>query len=227
VSWRATICARRGAFVLDVDVEVDNGPLVVLGPNGSGKTTFLRVLAGAVAPERAEIVVDDRPFAHHGWHLPMEARRVGYVPQGCGLFPHLTVLGNVAFGVSNGDRARAMAFLTEIGCAALAERDVRTLSGGEAKRVALARALVMEPAMLLLDEPLAALDALARQRTREFLADRLHRFAGPTVLVTHDLRDAEAVGGRCIVLEGGRVVQSGRLAELRANPATPFVAAVV
>ncbi len=235
--WRAEVRARAGDFTLDVALEGDARPLALVGPNGSGKTTLLRVLAGAVRPEAAEIEIDGAVLhsSARGVEVPIEHRRVGYVPQGYGLFPHLSVLDNVAFGLSTGARRvdrrarheRARAVLDQLGVGALGPRLPGGLSGGEQQRVALARALVIEPALLLLDEPLAALDATARRAIRGFLAEHLRAFGRPCVIVTHDVRDVAALDLQVCVLEGGRVVQRGDLAALRAAPATDFVAEFV
>ena len=235
--WRAAVRARIGTFELDVELDVEGGALALIGPNGSGKTTFLRVLAGAVEAERAEIVVAGEVLAssRDGVHVPMDRRRVGYVPQGYGLFPHLSVLDNVAFGLSTGPHKlkglrrerKARDILEDLNCATLADRRVAGLSGGEQQRVALARALVLEPELLLLDEPLAALDVAMRRAVRAFLAERLQAFGRPSVLVTHDARDVAALGARICALEDGRVVQTGSLRALREAPATDFVAEFV
>lgn len=235
MSWRADLCARVGDFVLDVTLDGGAGTLALIGPNGSGKTTFLRALAGAVPTERADIEVDGQILARAGHATPIEARRIGYVPQGYGLFPHLTVLDNVAFGLSTGARRlpraarrdRARALLGELDCADLADRRVTGLSGGEQQRVALARALVIEPALLLLDEPLAALDATRRRAVRRGLVARLAAVGRPAIWVTHDVRDVAAMDAPVCVLDAGRVVQRGSLAELRAAPANAFVAEFV
>ena len=236
-TWRASLQVRLGAFTLDATLEGDAGPLALIGPNGSGKTTLLRALAGAIVAEREDIEIagDVLASSSRGVHVAMEQRRVGYVPQGYGLFPHLSVIDNVAFGLSTGARrlargercAKARALLDELGCSALAGRRVDGLSGGEQQRVALARALVIEPELLLLDEPLAALDATSRRAVRSFLAARLEAFGRPTVIVTHDVRDILALRARVFVLEAGRVVQSGSLDELAEAPATEFVSEFV
>ncbi|MEM9070104.1 MAG: ABC transporter ATP-binding protein [Myxococcota bacterium] len=233
MSWRASIRARLGEFVLDVELEGDTRPVAVVGPNGSGKTTLLRALAGAVPAERAEVVVGARVLASTTRRIlkPMEERRVGYVPQGYGLFPHLRVLGNVAFGLTGsglakGDRLRrARAILEDLNCAALAYRKVHSLSGGEQQRVALARALVVDPLLLLLDEPMAALDVGTRRGVRGFLRDRLK--GRPALMATHDVRDAVALEAEIYVLHEGRVAQRGRVDALRAAPANEFVAEFV
>lgn len=233
MSWSATMRASVGDFVLDVSLGAEGGVLALVGPNGSGKTTALRVLAGALEAEHAQIEVGARVLASAaGDRVPMERRRVGYVPQGYGLFGHLSVLDNVAFGLSlrphrlaRAERhARAQRMLEALHCGELARRPIRGLSGGEQQRVALARALITEPDLLLLDEPLAALDATTRRSVRRYLAEHLPQLCGPCVLVTHDVRDVEAIAEGVVVLERGRVVQRGSLDELRAAPASDFVA---
>lgn len=231
--WRAGVKVRVGALDLDVVLQGGNGSLALIGPNGSGKTTFLRLLAGAIKADHAEIVLDGQVLTstRDGVEVPIERRRIGYVPQGYGLFPHLTVLENVAFGLSTGTRKlpraqryqRARAILEDLGCRGLADRWVSGLSGGEQQRIALARALVIEPALLLLDEPLAALDAAARRTVRGFLAERLQAFGRPTILVTHDVRDVIAFQAKVCVFERGRIVQTGSLDELRLAPSSDFV----
>ncbi len=237
MSWRASIALRLGTLGLDVELQGDSGVTAILGPNGSGKTTLLRAIAGAVPVTRASIAVGDRVLADtaRGIDRPIEQRGVGYVPQGYGLFPHLRVLENVAFGLSTGGgrmsrSARssvARAMLERLDAAELAERSVGELSGGEQQRVALARALVIEPSLLLLDEPLASLDVRRRQSVRGFLAEQLSRWGRPALLVTHDVRDVAALGARVVVLDEGRVVQQGTLQELRANPKSELVAELV
>ena len=235
--WSASVKTRLGAFDLDISIGGDTAPVALVGPNGSGKTTALRVLAGSVHAEQAEISVQGRVIesTDKGIRMPIERRRVGYVPQGYGLFPHLTVLDNVAFGLSTGPnrvamrarRSRARQVLDELGCADLVERRVDRLSGGEQQRVALARALVLDPDLLLLDEPLAALDATRRRAVRGFLADRLTAFARPSIIVTHDVRDVAALGATIVVLDNGRVVQTGPLDAVQRAPANDFVAEFV
>lgn len=236
-AWRVHVRARIGTLDLDVDLAGDEAPVAVVGPNGSGKTSLLRIVAGALPALAGKIVVNDVVLydSESAVDLPIEQRRIGYVPQGFGLFPHLPVVENVLFGLSNqapppsrDERIRhAMAMLAALGCTALADRMPGQLSGGEQQRVALARALVIEPRLLLLDEPLAALDATSRRSVRAVLAERLGQLRRPSIVVTHDVRDVEALGAGVYVLEGGRVAQRGSVAELRANPASDFVAEFV
>ena len=223
-----------GALQLDARLEGGVRPVALVGPNGSGKTTLLRTIAGAHRPSAGAIAVGERVLfdSARGIDLPPEERRVGYVPQGYGLFPHLRVLDNVSFGLPGASRrdentrATAMAVLKHLGAGHLSERWPDTLSGGERQRVALARALVTEPHILLLDEPLAALDAAARRTMRRRLAKRLAEQALPALVVTHDIHDIVALNADVHVMEEGRIVQRGSAAALAARPATEFVAEV-
>ena len=220
-----------GTLVIDVALRATAGepPTVIVGPNGAGKTTVLRMILGGVRPRAGHVRLGGAPLFDRGagLDLPVEERRIGFLPQRYALFPHLDVRANVAYGAPGHTRAerqrQAMAALEELGVAALAARAVADLSGGEAQRVALARALAHRPRALLLDEPLAALDAAVRQDTRAFLTERLRTLGVPTVIVTHDRDDAAAFGGEITVLEAGQVTPRGRLEDLAARPATPFV----
>ncbi|HKH25836.1 MAG TPA: ABC transporter ATP-binding protein [Acidimicrobiia bacterium] len=236
MSLEARVGVELGAFSLDVAVDAAPGETVVLlGPNGAGKTTALRVIAGLLALEVGRVAIDgevlDEPSSET-W-IPTERRPIGYVFQDHALFPHLSALDNVAFGlrargVRRGEADRqAQEWLERVGVAGSAQARPRSLSGGQAQRVALARALVLEPRVLLLDEPLAALDATARVDTRRELRRHLDRHAGARVVVTHDPVDAMTLGDRVIVIEAGRMVQAGRLAELRERPRSRYVADLV
>ncbi len=230
MNWRFAVTLSLGTLELDVALEGDIRPVALMGPNGAGKTTLLRVLAGARRPNAGRIEVNGRLLFDSETLVerPPEERRVGFVPQGFGLFPHLRVVDNVAFGrldLPRADRRRlARERLEEMDCGDLADRRPSMLSGGETQRVALARALLAEPDMLLLDEPLSALDVVARRTLRRYLADHLRQHARPALVVTHDVRDVLALDARVYVIEGGRVAQSGTAAELAAHPATPFIA---
>lgn len=233
MSCSVRLRAELGALRLDVRLEAQTDPTVVVGPNGAGKTTLLRMIAGAYRPESGVIRIGAKPVfdSSIGLNVPPEERRVGYVPQGFGLFPHLRAVDNVAFGLSLGPRRKplderrdaARALLRELDCEHLAERLPRRLSGGEQQRIALARALIVEPELLLLDEPLATLDPSSRRKLRRFLAEHLAERGRPAIVVTHDVRDAEALGADIVVLEGGRITQHGSTQELRNEPATEFI----
>jgi len=237
MSWQVSLRARRGSLRLDVQLEGDDAPVALVGPNGSGKTTLLRLIAGAHPPDAGRVRLGARTLydSESATYVQPERRRIGYVPQGYGLFPHLRVLDNVAFGLSTSARRLprserhrlARAQLSALGCDDLHDRLVGDLSGGEQQRVALARALVTGPDLLLLDEPLSAMDVAARRSLRALLADHLRTRACPSLVVTHDVRDVVALGAKVYVLEAGRVVQQGSVAELRKAPASDFVAEFV
>jgi molybdate transport system ATP-binding protein len=218
-----------GALAIDVAFEAGLDPLVIVGPNGAGKTSALMMILGGSRPRTGRITLDGKPLFddQKNVDVPLERRRIGFLPQRYALFPHLDVVGNVAYGIvapsRDERRQRALQALRDLDAAALATRRPVELSGGEAQRVALARALASRPRALLLDEPLAALDASVRRDVRRFLADRLRAWRVPTVVVTHDVSDAEALGGDIIVIERGAIVQRGRLADLAADPRTDFV----
>lgn len=234
MSWRIELSLTLGALELEVEMSGGMAPVSVIGPNGSGKTTLLRTIAGAHRPQRGLACVGEQVLldTEAGLDLPPEDRRVGYVPQGHGLFPHLRVIDNVRFGCAHGadgrrrsgSRDAARALLADLGCASLGDRWPAGLSGGESQRVALARALMIHPRILLLDEPLAAMDAGARRALRSYLGSYLARRAIPAIVVTHDARDVRALGGPVYVLEGGRIVQHGDPETIAASPATDFVA---
>ncbi len=224
-----------GSLQLDVDLRVEGGSVTaVLGPNGAGKTTLLRCLAGELAIGSGRIALDGRALDEppHVFVRP-EHRGMGAVHQDGLLFPHLTALENVAFGprakgapVAQA-RSAAAAWLERVGLDDLSGVRPARLSGGQAQRVALARALASEPAALLLDEPLSALDATTRPEVRRELREHLAAFTGPTVLVTHDPIDALALADRVAVVEHGRIVQEGTVAEMAARPRSRHVADLI
>lgn len=232
------LCGRlqRGALQLDVDLQVAAGStLALVGPNGAGKSTCLQLLAGLLRLQAGELQLGatmlDAPAT--GQFVPPETRAVGYLPQDPLLFPHLSVRDNVAYGLRARGVAAAAAhataghWLARVGLADFAARRPRSLSGGEAQRVSLARALAAGPRMLLLDEPLAAVDASARLQLRRELLRQLTDFAGPRVLVTHDVVDAFALADSIAVLEAGRIVQAGAPAEIGSRPHSAYVADLV
>ena len=226
----ATLAARG----LDVDLALAPGECVaILGPNGAGKSTLLSVLAGTLRPDSGQAVLAERilyaDVPQRIW-LPPYARGVALLAQDPLLFPHLSVLDNVAFGRrAAGDAPRAAReaareWLGQVEAAEFAPRRPAELSGGQAQRVAIARALAAQPALLLLDEPMAALDVGAAPMLRRVLRRVLH---GRTALiVTHDLLDAVLLASRVVVLDGGRIVESGPTHEVIRHPRTPFTARI-
>ncbi len=203
---------------------------VVFGPSGAGKTTLLRCIAGLERPERGFIRFGDEVWldTEAGVWVPPQRRRVGFVFQDDVLFPHRTVWGNVVYGLRGMGRAertrRVAEMLRLLELEALADRYPRTLSGGQRRRVALARALAPGPRLLLLDEPLAALDAPARQEVRRRIRQVLARTGIPAVLVTHERDEALAMGDRMAVVLDGEVVQVGPVEEVWSRPASPAIA---
>jgi molybdate transport system ATP-binding protein len=233
VSLDAQISLTLDQFTLEADVRVANGEtLAVLGPNGAGKTTLLRALSGLLPLDGGRITVDDVVVDEPATDIFVqpEQRSVGVVFQDYLLFAHLSALDNVAFGLRRrgmrraAARERARALLADVGMDARASAFPRELSGGQAQRVALARALAIEPALLLLDEPLAALDAQARVDTRHHLRGALEHFRGARILVTHDAIDALTLADRLCILEQGRVVQEGSADEVIEHPRSEYVA---
>ena len=208
-------------FELDVELSIGGETVALVGPSGAGKTTVLRAIAGLRRPDRGRIALGNRAWfdATAGVDLPPERRSVGLVFQEYALFPHLTVRANVAFGGA----ARVDELLERFGIARLAGEKPATLSGGERQRVALARALARDPSVLLLDEPLSALDAHTRAAVRAQLQDLLGELALPALIVTHDFGDAAALADRIGVVIDGRMRQLGTAAELVERPADAFV----
>jgi molybdate transport system ATP-binding protein len=219
---RIDIALGLRGFELDLDLEVGVETLALAGPSGAGKTSVLRAIAGLARPDRGRIESEGTSWfdARRGIDVPPEQRSVGLVFQDYALFPHLNVERNVAFSAANG----VGELLDRFGISHLAQARPAELSGGERQRVALARALAREPSVLLLDEPLAALDAQTRARVRTELREHLHAAGLPTIVVTHDFADAAALADRIGVLVAGRLAQVGNAHELIAAPATPFVA---
>jgi len=226
LSLHATMLVKRGGFALDLDMTIFAGETVaILGPNGAGKTTLLRALAGLV-PLTGHVELDGDVFddSATGVHVPTEKRRVGLVFQDHVLFPHMTVLQNVAFGLGREGEGIAMTWLNNAGLGSKAGAMPRELSGGQAQRVALLRTMATQPRLLLLDEPLAALDVTIRAEVRRELSRQLAGFRGVRILVTHDPLEAIALADRLVVLEHGRIVQSGSPADVTARPRSRFVA---
>ncbi|MFC9679802.1 ABC transporter ATP-binding protein [Streptomyces sp. NPDC056948] len=226
----AHLVVDRGAFRLDVTLAAAPGDVVaLLGPNGAGKTTALRALAGLAPLTSGHLALDGRRLDG----IPPESRPVGVVFQDYLLFPHLTALDNVAFGPrcrGTGKaeaRAQAAEWLDRMGLADHAGAKPRRLSGGQAQRVALARALATLPRLLLLDEPLAALDARTRLEVRAQLRRHLAEFEAVAVLVTHDPLDAMVLADRLVVVEHGHVVQEGTPSDIARHPRTDYIARLV
>ena len=224
---------QAGELRLAVDIAVEAGETVaVLGPNGAGKTTLLRTLCGLRPLASGRLVLDGRVLDEpdRGTFVPTQERSIGVVFQDLLLFPALDAADNVAFGMRatgvgrREARTQAIAWLDRLGLADRAAAAVGDLSGGEAQRVALARALAPKPRALLLDEPLASLDAEVRGTVRRQLREHLSVHEGPCVLVTHDPLDAAVLADRVVVLEHGHVTASGGLVDLVARPRTAWAA---
>ena len=232
----ADIQLRLSRLNLDIAFTVEAGEVVaLLGPNGSGKSTTLRALVGLLPLAGGRIVLDgtvlDDPAEHV--KIPPEKRPIGLMFQDYLLFPHLSTLENVAFGLrakgtdKKAARDKASQTLARLGLEGLAEAKPGSMSGGQQQRVAMARALVTDPRLLLLDEPLAALDVSTKTDVRRLLREVLRQSNAANVLVTHDLLDAVALGDRMIVIQDGEVVQTGTPAEVTARPRSSYVADLV
>ncbi len=202
--------------------------LAIIGPSGSGKTTTLRLIAGFERPDHGEVWFEARMLSGPGRHVPPESRGIGFVFQDYALFPHLTVLGNVTFGLkglsARERRRRAEEVLDLVGLTLFAQRYPHELSGGQQQRVALARALAPKPKLILLDEPFSSLDAGLRESTREEVRSILKQTGTGAIMVTHDQEEALSFADRIAVIREGRLEQVGRPEEVYHHPATPFVA---
>lgn len=222
------VTKRFGHVVALDDVSIalaDTEVLALVGPSGCGKSTLLRSIAGLHPIDGGTITLGGELVDDGHRSVPPERRRIGLVFQEHSLFPHLTVAGNVEFGVRDRDRgARAGDMIDLVGLAGYGERYPHELSGGERQRVALARALAPSPALMLLDEPFASLDTNLRARVRDDVVEILRATGTPAVFVTHDQRDALAVGDRVAVLRDGRLVQIGTPVDVFHRPVDRFVA---
>jgi molybdate transport system ATP-binding protein len=225
-----------GSLELDVAFSIEQDEVVaLLGPNGAGKTTLLRAVAGLVPIAQGRVELDGEVLedAATGRYVPTDKRSIGFVFQDYLLFPHLSVLDNVAFGLRARGRSRAEAaaiageWLDRFGLRRYAAVRPSALSGGERQRIALARALAPAPRVLLLDEPLAALDATTRVDVRHDLKRHLDSFAGYRVVVTHDALEAMTLADRLVVIEEGHLVQSGSPVDVAERPRSRYVADLV
>jgi molybdate transport system ATP-binding protein len=236
LSLEVAVKLSLGALNLDMELRADEGEVVaLLGPNGAGKTTLLRAIAGLVPIASGSVKLDGEVLEDPsiGRYVPTERRSIGVVFQDYLLFPHLSVLDNVAFGLrARGtgkaeSNERAMRWLDRVGLGRYAKSRPSVLSGGERQRVALARALAPDPRLLLLDEPLAALDATTRVEVRRDLRAHLASFRGVRLVVTHDPLEAVTLADRLIVMEGGAHVQTGTPVEVTQHPRSKYVADLV
>lgn len=227
------VVTRSESFRLDIDLSIAPGETAaLLGPNGAGKSTAVQALAGLLPLDQGRITLDDRVLddTGAGVFVASEDRGVGVVFQDYLLFPHLSVLENIAFGPRARRQKReqaltnARSWLEGLGLPGMASRRPGDLSGGQAQRVALGRALATEPRLLLLDEPLAALDVTTRVELRRVLADHLDVFPGPRLLITHDPTEAFLLADRIHVVEEGRITQVGTADDIRLRPRTRYVA---
>lgn len=223
---RVDIEARLETFELVVQVDVGSEIMVLFGPSGAGKTTTLNVIAGLVTPDAGEITLNGTCFFRRNRpgpavNVPARARGVGYVFQDYALFPHMTALENAAYPLwrQSGARERAMALLRQMHIDHLADRYPHEISGGQQQRVAVARALAAEPRVLLLDEPLSALDLAARERLQDDLRRLQQEFDLVVLYVTHRLEDAFAVGHTIAVMRNGDVAQTGPIEDVFRRPA--------
>jgi molybdate transport system ATP-binding protein len=236
LSLEASIRLTLGPLDLDMELTIDEGEVVaLLGPNGAGKTTLLRAIAGLVQFKSGHVLLDGKVLedTFTNQYVPTERRPIGFVFQDYLLFPHLNVLDNVAFGLRSrgvprgAAAARAAEWLDRVGLKSYARAKPSELSGGQRQRVALARALAPDPRLLLLDEPLAALDVTTRAEVRRDLKRHLASFQGIRLVVTHDPLEAVALADRLIVMEKGRLVQTGAPAEVTERPRSQYVADLV
>ncbi len=219
-----------GNFLLDVSFKVDSEILVLFGPSGSGKSLTLRIISGLVKPDKGCIKLNNASFfdSANGANLPINKRGVGYVLQDYALFPHMTVFENIAYGIKKGSKQEANKNIAELQKFLRLEGTdglyPHQLSGGQKQRVAIARAIASKPAVLLLDEPLAALDYPVRSKIRNDLIAIHKRYRIPTIVVTHDIEEAFVLGEKIAVIEEGRIEQIGSRDAVFYKPATRKVA---
>src|SRR5499427_3814950 len=229
-SVRKLYSAKANDFLLDVAFEASAGFTILFGASGAGKTTLLDCIAGLTAPDSGRIAIGDRALfdSSPGINIPLSRRRIGYVLQSLALFPHMTVTQNVAYGLAHFSdterKQRTTSILETFHIAHLARRSAREISGGEAQRVALARTLVTEPEVLLLDEPLAAIDFPTKSQIIDDLREwnRTHRV--PILYVTHSREEVFALGERVLVLDSGRILDQGIPHEVLSAPQMETIA---
>src|SRR5437879_4564829 len=220
VSVHRKLTSETGTFSLDVDLSVGKGITILFGASGAGKTTLLDCIAGLITPDAGRIALQDRVLfdSEKSINLPARHRKIGYVFQDLALFPHLSVEANVAYGlgaVKAAERKQCVArALESLGISQLRERRPAQLSGGERQRVALARALVTQPSLLLLDEPLAALDLPIRMKIADDLRRSVQNLPIPVLYVTHSRDEVFMLGERLLVLEQGRLIAAGTTHEV-------------
>ncbi len=219
---------------LQVELDVHPGEVVaIVGPNGAGKSSLIQIVTGQLRVDQGTVTIDGRVVSGPGVHIPVHERRTALLDQRPLLFEHLDVRANVAFGpqarrVPRGvAHGRAQAELAAVGCQDLTERRTWEISGGQAQRVALARALATDPTLVLLDEPMAALDVTVAPSIRALLRSRIRAESRTAVLVTHDVIDALALADTLVVMDAGRITAQGPVADLLARPRDPFLADLV
>jgi molybdopterin-binding protein len=214
---------RLGPLNLEINREV----LVMIGPTGSGKTTFLNLIAGMIRPDEGSVILDGSDITD----LPLESRRIGYVFQTPNLFPHLNVYDNIVFGLSKRKRRDKDHYveklLEEMGLSPLSDRGIQGLSGGEMQKVSIARMLVIEPKVILLDEPLVHLDPFIRRKLRLELRRILRMQGIPAIYVTHFEDDVYALADSVVVLRNGRIENAGRLEAILSSNSAPFISEIV
>lgn len=220
------VSKKIGNFQLGpLDLTVENGVTVLLGPNGAGKTTLLNIIAGIVKPDSGGVFSDGEEITH----LPPNLRRIGYVFQNLYLFPHMTVKENIQYGIDTKEPPNKESHVNRImdmlALRHLVERGADNLSGGEARRVTLARTLVTEPRVLLLDEPFHSLDYSIKSTFQKQLRQLLSELNIPTIFVTHQAEEMLSVADRLAVMEEGRIVAEGEVDTVFSKPITPYLAA--
>jgi len=222
MTLRAKFALEAGTFSLSAQLQIEDGVLVLFGPSGAGKSLTLAALAGFVVPSSGSISIEGRTLfdSAAGINIPTRHRGIGYVPQHHSLFPFLTVAENVSFGLPRRDRRRnhpkVRRLLDELELSHLSEAHPSSLSGGERQRAAFARALAVEPKLLLLDEPFASLDQDSKVRMRSVLAELVDQHQTPAILITHDRSEALSLGNQLVLFERGKTVATGTPRDLLA-----------